>query len=68
MISEKAVDHMFASGHTIEAIIKKVNIHSVDPNEMGQLLEAFHRLNGSNVPRAGTVSKIPVLKRHEGMI
>ena len=68
MISEIFVPHMFMPGHTIEAIIKKVNMHSVDPNELRELLDAFHRLNGTNVPKAGTVSKIPVLKRHEGMI
>ena len=68
MISEISVPHLFMPGHTIEAIIKKVNMHSVDPNEMRELLEAFHTLNGSSIPKAGTVSKIPVLKRHEGMI
>lgn len=68
LISTKFVLHTFMPGHTIEAIIKKVNMHSVDPNEMELLLSAFHELNAREVPKAGTVSKIPVLLRWEAMI
>ena len=68
MIASMAKDHMFMPGETIEAIIKKVNMHSVDPNELRALMEEFNRLNNGIIPKVGTAVKIPVLQRWEAML
>ena len=68
MISPVTVPHMFMPGETIEAIIKKVNLHSVDPNELKELMTEFNRINGGHVPKVGMSAKIPVLQRWEAMI
>lgn len=68
MIAERTVPHMFMPGETIEAIIKKVNMHSVDPNELRVLMQAYNQINGTKVPKVGQAVKIPVLTRWECMI
>jgi len=68
MIAERTVPHMFMPGETIEAILKKVNMHSVDPNELRELMAAYNRINGTKVPKVGQAVKIPILTRWESMI
>ena len=68
MISNVTINHMFMPGETIEAIIKKVNMHSVDPNELRALMEEYNRLNNGEIPRVGKSVKIPVLSRWRFMI
>ena len=68
MISTMTIPHMFMPGETIEAVIKKVNMHSVDPNELRALMSEFNRINGSQVPKVGMSAKIPVLQRWEAML
>ena len=68
MIADKTIPHMFMPGETIEAVIKKVNMHSVDPNELKVLMIQFNLINGDTVPKVGSSAKIPVLQRWEAML
>lgn len=68
MISDKTVEHSFMPGHTIEAIIKKENHHSVTNEELKALLARFDELNSSVVPRAGAKAQIPILQRYADVI
>jgi len=50
-------------GHTIIAVIKKFNEHTISAEELTLLLEQFTELNTSAVPRVGRQALIPVLDR-----
>lgn len=63
----RTVSHTFRPGETVEAILKKINRHDVTESELRKLLIDYHTLNGSEVPRAGTQVKIPMLTRHTGL-
>lgn len=64
MVSDQFILHVFANGHTIEAVIKKENKHCVTKEELDALLSSFAELNEGLVPRLGSIAKIPVLKKY----
>jgi hypothetical protein len=64
-VRARAWPHMFKAGETVEAVIKKVNCHDVMGEELAELLQKYHEINGSHVPRAATQALIPVLVRHQ---
>jgi len=68
MISAKFVEHCFMPGQTIEAAIKKINMHDVNSAEIVELIKAYNHLNNNEVPKIGITVKIPVLLRHENVI
>lgn len=64
MISDQVAVHCFANGHTIEAVIKKENMHDVTQEELVALLARFNELNKGMVPKLGTIAKIPLLEKY----
>ena len=64
MISNQVALHVFTTGHTIEAVIKKENQHCVTKEELEALLVRFAELNNGMVPRIGTIAKIPLLEKY----
>ena len=61
----RALPHMFMPGQTVQAIIKKMNMHDVTPEELKELVATFTMINGDEVPKAGTSVMIPILPRHQ---
>ena len=64
MISDQVAVHCFANGHTIEAVIKKENMHCVTQEELQALLARFNELNKGIAPKLGTIAKIPLLEKY----
>lgn len=64
MVSEKFIMVVFMPGHTVEAIIKRENMHDVNKEELNALIKEYINLNGPEVPRPGFSAKIPILLRH----
>lgn len=61
----RALPHIFMPGDTIQAVIKKINLFDVDPQELKDLVQTYGMINGNEVPKAGTSVMIPVLSRHQ---
>jgi len=55
------VYHMFGSGETIHAIIKKYNHHNMPSKVLEHLMNEYNVLNDCNVPHLGNRVKIPLM-------
>lgn len=60
----KLEPHLFMPGHTVEAIIKKLNRQDVSAQELRFLVNHYKIINGDAVVTAGTSAMIPILDRH----
>lgn len=52
--------HQFRPGETIDAILRLLGRHNYTRDEMIEVREEFERINITEVPRVGTVFKIPI--------
>ena len=53
--------HLFMSGQTINAIIRKYNGMVVDADDLIKLQHEFNRINDSAIPKIGQTLLIPVM-------
>lgn len=66
--SYKMINHMFGSGETIQAIIRKYNHMAMTPLMLNMLTEEFNNINGKIVPKPGDTMQIPIFIGFLGMI
>jgi len=52
--------HKFRPGDTIDAVIRLKGRHDFTPTQIVEARVRFNEMNGSIVPRAGEVFKIPI--------
>jgi Glu-tRNA(Gln) amidotransferase subunit E-like FAD-binding protein len=64
----RALPHLFMPGDTIQAVIKKTNLHDVQDHELKDLVQTYGMINGNEVPKAGTSVMIPILGRHQATV
>ena len=57
--------HMFMTGQTIHAVLKKYNNMVADDDTLSALVDEFNKINNNAVPRIGSVLQIPVLENDE---
>jgi hypothetical protein len=64
----QAKSHMFMPGDTVQAVVKKFNLHDVTKEEMCQLIDQFKDINPPLVLKPGINALIPILDRHQDKV
>lgn len=52
--------HQFRPGETIDAVLRLLGRHNYTHAEMSEVRQEFERINVSEVPRVGSIFKIPI--------
>jgi hypothetical protein len=52
--------HQFRPGETIDAILRLLGRHNYTQTEMAEVRAEFERINVAEVPRVGSMFKIPI--------